>query len=817
MSMKDLPLSLIFDENFTVLKHNKNIGEILECDLKQCHLKELLTYESFNNLKKLLLKRPPSYIELTFTTPKGEFLHFRGRIRKFQSSGKNLYLLHGYELSSSKLWEFYVKFLLIINRIIMQAKTEEELYQQICKSLVEDLGFRFVWIGIPDWDSKKVIPKFYYGYESDYLSKTSISLDPNLPECRNLIAKAFREEEISIDLDSRGNLDSVDFRGGNLKGKYLSSVAIPIFVKGCLRAILNINSSEPHFFTEEAEMLFQKLKENIEYALEKIDRDIVYYILNLSIENSDLWLFVLNDQGKILYVNPIVKILTGYEEEEILNRTLDDISVKQQILTPEVLDLLRSGVSHSGVYTLLKKSGENIYLNLKLLPAHLSSDKLHIVAIGRDINLELALTESIEKLHHTDVLTGCYNLKGLSMLINRILPLSKNWALVVVIDIYQFSYINEYYGFDTGDEILRKLATALKDLLRDLSKSEDLLARVSADEFLILIFMEEHEDIPKYLGLLLYRLKKIFASIAKVPLKFNLGMSVYPQDGTNMEELYQKAKVALNFAQKEGPGVTKFYGKTMEIQVQKTLEVESLIEEALSKNYFVFYFQPYFYTTTLNLAGAEALVRIRTPDGRIIPPGMFIEVLEKSPYRRDFEIWAIQTIVQKINHFNFSLGLNLYPETLLDRNFWKEVAPALNELKAPLVLEITERGLMKEPDLALNIISELVTAYPMIKLALDDFGTGYSNMSYLRSFPISYLKIDYSFTKDILQGSKEQGLVKIIIDLGHILSAKVLAEGVETYEQVKVLDIMGCDLVQGFYFDRPLPEEEFIKKYILIN
>lgn len=815
--MNNLPISLIFDDNLYIECANKNLLLISGSSLKSKHLKEILTHESFNDLKGYLLnikKEKSQDVELSFLNHKGEPFYFRGKLRRIHrtKSSRDLYIIHGYEVTSLRILDKLTKLLALTHKILTIAKTEDEVYELLCKGLVEDLGLRFAWIGIPDQQKRVVVPKYKYGYDNGYLKKIKISLDPEVPEGKGPTAQAIRNGEISINPDSRTNPNYTAFREEALKRGYLSSVAIPLSIEGELRSVINIYSSEPFFFTEQIKPLLIHLKETLEFALKTIEKEFLHHILNLSIENSDLWVFILNQEEKIIYVNPIVKFMADYNDDEIFLRKIEDFLVDDELFNQNVLNLLRDGYSHSCVRKYRKKNGEIIFLDLKLIPVISPDGKFHIVCLGRDINMEIALMETVEKLKNFDPLTESLTLRGLSGIINPILNHLRNLALVIVLDIYQFSYINEHFGFARGDEILRSIAKSIQSLL----KEGDFIGRVSADEFLLFISdINSKDHIYPQLNSLIDNLSYTFSTISPIPLKFNLGITVYPFDGMTLEDLYQKAKVALDFAKKNGPNEIRFYEKDMDDYIQKTFIKEKLIDEALANNLFIFYFQPKFHTTNLTLAGTEALLRIKKPNGEIISPAFFIHELEKSPRRRDFEIWAVNHLVEKANLFNLSVGVNLYPDTFLDRYFWKEVNPVLGKLKAPLVLEITERGFMKDPDQALGILSELTRSHPLIKLALDDFGTGYSNMTYLKTFQIDYLKIDYSFVKSILDGQKEQGMVKVIIDLAHIISAKAVAEGVETYEQLNILDIMGCDLVQGFYFDKPLPEDEFVKKYLL--
>jgi EAL domain-containing protein (putative c-di-GMP-specific phosphodiesterase class I) len=193
---------------------------------------------------------------------------------------------------------------------------------------------------------------------------------------------------------------------------------------------------------------------------------------------------------------------------------------------------------------------------------------------------------------------------------------------------------------------------------------------------------------------------------------------------------------------------------------------------------------------------------------------VFIQTLERSIYLESFEKWAFKTVVHLINAFKISLGLNLHPATFYNKNFFLEREEALRSLSAPLVFEITERATIDDPQRAKEVC-EFLKNFPMVRIALDDFGTGYSNLSYLKDLPLDVVKIDISFVRALKNDEpKSKQLVKTIIDLAHNLGAKALAEGVETKEQAEILTQFGCDYLQGFYFEKPLPISEFEKKYL---
>ncbi len=813
--MPEKQVILIFDEADNIHYASvslRNFLNLAQTELSSKKITELIQDEpekaSLVELKKLSFSSPQE-LRLKLLSKEGKIYPLQGILEGFEFFGKPVYLFYG-----NGTYQFYdqlVKVLMEVNKIVLRARSEEEILEGICKQLVEDLDFRMVWVGIPDPKEGVVKPIYWYGYEEGYLSEIKISLDPTSKEGQGPTAKALRSGKIVINPDTRTNPDFVAFRDKALKRGYLSSCAIPIFHGGKLKYLLNLYVKEPEFFKEEISEFMHFIKESIEYALDKIEKEYTYNLMSAALEESDLMLFIVNTRGEIIHVNTMIEVYLGYAQDEILGKNVFEIMEFNEG-TPFIHSLSELTM-RQGIYTFRKKNGELSYVNLKILPISRSKKSMDFLLLGRDITFERDLLESLENIREYDSLTGLHTLYGLTKRYEEFLRKSTHFAMLVDLDLYDFSSMNDFFGVKKGDALLKLVADRLKELFG----KEAYLARVSSDEFLILFadladFLEIDEKVIRVTGAFSIPFE---VDGDKITLKYNLGISVYPKDGKDLEELYRRANSALIFAKKEGPNVFKFYNPELGAQIRKTLNIERLLEEALERGYFQFYFQPYFNTSDLTLAGAEALIRIVKPEGEVISPAYFIEHLERSPLRESFETWAVKQIAEYVNKWKISIGLNLYAETYTNETFWKWVDNFLAQLSAPLVLEITERAFIKNPSKTLEIIQKLKAKYPYIKLAVDDLGTGYSNFEYLVNLPIDLVKIDLSLVKVIDRDERKRKVVKTIIDLAHMLSAKALAEGVENYEIANILDIMGCDYLQGFYFDKPLPAPEFEKKYII--
>lgn len=820
---------IIFDKRKNILYMTPTLLSLLNYSFQEIYhrnLLDLLYGDSFEEKTKLLAsfqEKLPYELEIDLLTKEGNPLRVQGTLDKIFVNGDEVFLFLGKEIpqipSLSYVFEKLLKSIVEFNKIVFETKLEEEIFERICKILVEELGFVFAWVGVPDYEEGVVKPLIWYGYEDGYLSKIKIPLDPQIREGKGPTAISIREGRIVINPDSRTNPYFAPFRDEALKRGYLSSVAIPLLVTGKVKYVLNIYSSQPFFLREEIHPFLNFIKANMEHALERIEREFFNYLLSVALEESDYLIFLTNMKGEIQYVNSYTPIVLGYEESEVLNKSIltlfEPVDKDATINWDEILS---RDFIYSNVYYVRKKDGELLTLLLKIIPFNFQEKRRFILFVGRDITLERELLDTLGKIRVIDTLTGAYNLYGISEKFSEIflkehLKKESQFILFVNLDLYNFTAINKLYGFEVGEKILKVLVERLKARYKD----KILVSRVAADEFLVLFLnIHNYVEIPKILDHLINLLKEpIVIDNIKITLKYHIGISSYPMDGEWFEELYRKANIALSFAKKESPNTCKFYDSSIEVLIKKNLEIEKLIESAFENKWFNFYFQPYFHASNLALAGAEALIRIVKPEGEVISPYVFIEGLEKSPLRKEFEVWAMRYIVELINSWKISIGINLYPDTFMNQLFWLEVKGILKTLQAPLVIEITERAIIKDPSKILEVVKEIQTLNPLIKVALDDFGTGYSNFEYLLEAPFDLIKIDLSFVRVMDRDERRRGIVKNIIDLAHVLGVKALAEGVENEEIVNLLDIMGCDYLQGYFFDKPLPLEEFQRKYLL--
>jgi diguanylate cyclase (GGDEF)-like protein/PAS domain S-box-containing protein len=389
-----------------------------------------------------------------------------------------------------------------------------------------------------------------------------------------------------------------------------------------------------------------------------------------------------------------------------------------------------------------------------------------------------------------------------------------------LIDLERFKNINDTLGQPAGDALLRQVADWLRQTIGD----ADLITRFSADHFAVVIPNVRHED---EVG---RQVEKMLDAFISHPFHLNdeefriaakIGIALYPHDGADAATLFKHAEVALKKA-KAGGDRYLFYAQRMTETVAGRLTLENQLRQALDREQFVLHYQPKVNIVTGQLAGAEALIRWNDPATGLVPPARFIPILEETGLIYEVGRWALLRAIA--DHLRWILAgfaavriaVNVSPQQLRHRDFVADIKLAVgidSMAAAGLELEITENMVMQ--DFKRNIISLHAIRALGICIAIDDFGTGFSSLSYLAKLPVDTLKIDRSFIVDMEAGNEGSALVATIISLAHALKLKVVAEGVETSEQLGLLRSLHCDEFQGFLFGKPVPAEIFEAKYLV--
>lgn len=469
-----------------------------------------------------------------------------------------------------------------------------------------------------------------------------------------------------------------------------------------------------------------------------------------------------------------------------------------------------------------KKSGEVFWASLSLSTLHdMDGRATGMIAYLTDITERKLAEERIHHLAYYDALTGLPNRTLLTKLVDQALTVaqrSKLHGCVLFIDLNRFKLINDTLGRRIGDALLKEAAARFRVVLRD----QDLVARLGGDEFAVGLFdIGQHYEASRVAHKLLAALNEPFLVDGHdLRVGASIGISVYPQDGADAETLLRLADIAMYRAKQGGDSDAEhvaFYSRDMNQGMQERMRIESGLRQALGNGQLELHYQPKFSIADSKIIGAEALVRWRHPERGLVPPAEFIPLAEATGLVVQVGEWVLEAACAQAQAWKdagvppIRLAVNVsareFTSALPGRV--KETLERYGLEPSWLELEITESTLMHNIDRVIGIMDR-ITALG-VTLSLDDFGTGYSSLSYLKRFPIDTLKIDRSFTTGIPTDASDCAIASTIISIAQQLNHKVIAEGVETVEQLAFLKDSGCDEVQGYLFSKPLPAAEFEK------
>lgn len=385
---------------------------------------------------------------------------------------------------------------------------------------------------------------------------------------------------------------------------------------------------------------------------------------------------------------------------------------------------------------------------------------------------------------------------------------------VLFVDLDRFKDINDHFGHDVGDLMIQEMGQRLSRIIRD----SDTAARLGGDEFAIIqTDVQNIEDTIVLAQRIIDELAQPFDCRGiRLHSTASVGITLFPEDGENPEQLVKNADMAMYAAKAEGRNNYRFFLPSMHERVKERKTIEEDLRNALEQDQLELYYQPKVDCRTERVVGAEALVRWNHPQRGLILPGEFISVAEECGLINRLGAWVLQRACKQTRAWrdslfsDFRIAVNLSPAQFQDAELVNSVTEIVKETSLPagtLELEITESILMNNPEKAVSTLEELKELGVLI--AIDDFGTGYSSLNYLKRFPVTSIKIDRSFVNDIHVDVDDKAIVDAVIGLGHSLNLEVVAEGVEEIEQLVYLQEKGCNFIQGYLFSKPLPASTF--------
>lgn len=545
-----------------------------------------------------------------------------------------------------------------------------------------------------------------------------------------------------------------------------------------------------------------------------ISRDYVDSILSSMNEA----IIVTAADGTITRINEATSRLIGYTSDELVGQSIDMIidRNKGRPLQPD------SGTGIPRDAFLLAKSGDHIPVSYT--SSSTSDDEFgDCIYAAQNITERRKAEQRIRYLARIDALTKIPNRMQFQHLLQRAIARARRSGkslCLLYIDVDKFKDINDTFGHLAGDKTLETVAERLKAA----APPNSVVGRLAGDEFAVIVDNLEpgkklRSSVDELSGKILEHLAEPFlVNDNEVFMTASMGVAFYPADARNVIDLIRNADAALYHAKKNGGNVFSYYRPQMNEAAVERLMTKSKLKRAFERNELLVHYQPKYNLETGLVTGAEALVRWELPDRGIIMPSDFIPIAEESNLIIEIGEWVLHRVCEDIRYWQKSvasshrISVNLSLKQLRQPNFINRMTSVLQHYQVPpsaLELEITETTLMEDPKRTIKLLDELYALG--LYLAIDDFGTGYSSLSALQQFPISTLKIDKSFVRDIAINADDATIVGTIIHMGKSLKMDVVAEGVETEEQLNFLQQMDCTYVQGLLFGDPMSSDNYLE------
>lgn len=562
---------------------------------------------------------------------------------------------------------------------------------------------------------------------------------------------------------------------------------------------------------QETEAESERMDEQLRKALKALSD------IKFALDESSM-LVLYSPEGIILDVNEKVCKLTGYSREELVGKHFMDLQSGYQ--TQEFFDRIThtvlNGETWRGELKNKTKDGSDYWVDATFVPILDDEGKTcQIVSIRTDITDRKKAEETAEHLAYHDALTGLPNRKLFLDRLQQVLfraKRKKRKFAILYLDLDRFRWINDSYGHEKGDLLLKRIAEILNRCLGE----EVTISRPGGDEFIILLPEVTHEDgVTHAINRLLSELKKpIEWEGTELYVTVSIGAVVYPTDGEDAESLMKNVDQAL-FTAKQTRNTYHFFSQSQQSKSLDLLQMESDLHKAIKRNELMVYYQPQVHLMTGEILGLEALLRWKHPKKGYISPARFIPLAEQTGLIEEIGKWVMKSACEQLkmwldNGFPpMKVSVNLSLRQFQQPDLVDMVAGILHETgvdPAHLQLEITE-SMTADVEYASQLLKQLKELG--VRISMDDFGTGFSSLHYLRSFPLDQLKIDHSFVRAITSDPKDAAIVKTIIEMAHNLGLSVIAEGVETEEQLHFLKEKGSDGIQGYLFSPPLAPEVF--------
>lgn len=722
------------------------------------------------------------------------------------------------EVKNRRLTQLYTT-LSQCNKAIVHCANEEELFSRICHDVVQFGGMKMVWIGLVDEVSKRVRYVAAYGDGTEYLEGIQISTDANDPYGHDPVGASIRENQPFWCQDFQNDSATTSWHESSARFGWAAAASLPLHRNGEVIGCFTLHAGENNTFDEATCNLLLEMAMDISFALGNFTREAQLKLAAKVFEQGNEGFIITDAEHKIVMLNHAVTVISGYSEAEVLGQDLHMLvaGADDKNFYHAMWEKIDTHGSWQGEVSNCRKDG-SLYPGWFSVSRALDTqgNVTHIIGIFNDITKHKEAEAHINQLVNFDALTGLPNRILLTDRIKQAISIAQrnNEPLALMyLDLDQFKNVNDSLGHHIGDELLKLLAERLKALVRE----EDTVSRLGGDEFIMVLREADSNGAIRVAN----RLLEVIAQpclIGQYELVItpSIGIALYPTDGEDFDTLFKCADVAMYRAKQSGRNHYCFFTPEMQEHSIRKLQLENALRHAVELDQLVLHYQPQISLESGRVIGAEALVRWQHPEFGLVSPAEFIPISEETGQILQIGEWVLRTAIRQMKAWIDSglgpmiIAVNLSSVQFRHLHLPELVTQILDEEQLPskyLELELTESVAMDNPLAAIEVMNNLHERG--IRMSIDDFGTGYSSLSYLKRFKIYKLKIDQSFVRDITVDTDDKAIVSAIISLAKSMGMKTIAEGVETEGQLAYLHEKCCDEVQGYYYSKPLPADQF--------
>ena len=581
-----------------------------------------------------------------------------------------------------------------------------------------------------------------------------------------------------------------------------------------IRQILLDLHKKYHFTFNEAQIIKQLLIK-IDEEIETIQKDKL--ALTKVIDNMHNIIVLMDINGKIEFVNPLFAKITGLNRSMIIGKNLKQVFNQQNLHDKYHSIMSRMHLGKPDNIQIEINNGDiSYYLELYFTPILNEFNQLmEVLIVINDITELVEKDKLIQKMQNIDPITGVWNRKYFIDRTKECLEIAakeKSKMAIIILDINNYKEINETYGQNYGDSILKEVASRVDKLL----SPENIFSRYYCDEFMFIIpkLGDKEEAIFLTKNIINHVNQPFCLNNQAINLSINVGIVVYPDDGNTTDELLSNLKITLYTVKNKNVNLLK-YNYSMRETIIKRLEIENNIYQAIANREFILYYQPIVDINTGNLTSIETLLRWHSKDKGVLAPNYFLDYIEKTGHIVKIGEETMKDALNNFRHvqhkfeYPFYISFNLSTKQLLNTSLVENLTKIINETNFDpqhLMFEITESITTESINNSTSIFNQFSNLG--ITFSMDDFGTGYSSLCQLKNYPIKKIKVDKIFIHKMEEDHDYQMILKGIITIAHSMNYLVVAEGVETKSQLELLKRLNCDEIQGYYICKPIPFEE---------